>query len=301
MTMRYILLILLLLTFASTAVNAQTSTKRGITINRIEIQEGSLYGTDAPSNEIIQKLGLTNRNYRNLYSYWTFPYSSTSSVSNLNGSVTGKFTSASIDLSITNKGQVLSLSITNKSVYWIGVDVSSLNFNISYFSGDNIIPYSGADFSKTLGTLFNFERGEYDYIILPPNAKTEWDLFRIDGTQNGYDIINSCIKNGSRMDFTIPMYIYDTDPITSELTHLTHKKKHQYAQHTPVPGRMNYKGGYYKENEAFHIHNDNIDVVRPNYSYNIKCVKLKFVCDISVTSEIIPTTKNRFGLELYSK
>lgn len=301
MTMRYILVIVLLLTFMSTGLHAQTSTKRGVTINRIEIQEGSPYGTDAPSKEIIRKLGLTNRNYRNLYSYWTFPYSSTSSISNLNGSVTGKFTSTPIDLSITNKGQVLSLTITNKSIYWIGVDVSSLNFNISYFSGDNIIPYSGADFSKTLGTLFNFERGEYDYVILPPNAKTEWNLFRIDGSQNGYDIIHSCIKNGSRMDFTIPMYIYDVDPITSELRKMKNKKMYQYSQYTPIQARMNYKGGYYKEDETFHIHNDYIEMLRSSYGYNIKSIKLKFICDVATSAQRVTTVKNKFGLEIYSK
>lgn len=299
--MRYILVILLFLTFMSTGVNAQTSTKRGITINRIEIQEGSLYGTDAPSNEIIRKFGLINRNYKNAYSYWTFPCLFTSSISNLNGSVTGKFTSAPFDLSITNKGQVLSLTITNKSIYWIGVDVSSLNFNISYFSGDNIIPYSGADFTKTLGTLFNFERGEYDYVILPPNAKTEWDLFRIDGSQNGYDIIHSCIKNGSRMDFTIPMYIYDADPITSELRKMKNKKMYQYAQYTPIQARMNYKGGYYKEDETFHIHNDYIEMVRSSYGHNIESIKLKFICDVSTSAQRVTTVKNKFGLEIYSK
>ena len=45
------------------------------------------------------------------------------------------------------------------------------------------------------------------------------------------------------MDFTIPMYIYDTDPITSELRKMKNKEMYQYSQYTPIQARMNYKGG----------------------------------------------------------
>lgn len=301
MMMRYILVALLSLAVLSIDIIAQTSTKRSVYINRIEIQDGNPYGMGAPSNEIISKLGLTNRNHKDLYSYWTFPYSSTTIISNPNGSNTGKFTSSPIDVSITNKGQVMSISITNKSGLWMGIDVSGLNFNISYFSGDNLVPYSGADFSKTLGMLFNFERGEYDYVLLPPHAKSEWCLFRVDGLQNGYDIIHSCIKNGSRMDFTIPMYIYNADPATSSLSKMKSKRMYHFTQQTPIQARMNYKGGYYKEGEAIHIHNDYIDLVRPNYGFNVSSIQLKFICDISISSQRVSTVKNKFGLEVYSK
>lgn len=299
MIMRYISTLILLFMLSSIGVNAQTSLKKSLSINRIELQDGNLYGSGAPSSEIISKLGLVNRNFKNFYSYWTFPYPSTTSISNLDGSITSKFTSTPIELTVTNKGQVLSLSLKNKSQYWIGIDVSSLNYNISYFSGDDLIPYSGEDFPKTLGTLFNFERGEYDYVLLPPHAQSEWDLFRIDGVQNGYDIIHNCIKNGSRMDFTIPIYIYKADPVTPELKNMKNKRVYQYAQHTPIKAKINYKGGYYKEGEAFHIHNDYINIVQS--SHDMECAKLKFICNVLTSTQRIPSTKNKFGLEVYSK
>ena len=297
--MRGIFTLILLLQLSYIGVCAQTSLRKSLSIDRIEVQEGNFYGTGAPSHGVINKLGLVNRNFKNYYSYWTFSYPTSSSISNIDGSITGKFTSKPIDLTITNKGQVLSISLKNKSQYWIGIDVSSLNYNISYFSGDDLIPYSGEDFSKALGTLFNFERGEYDYVLLPPHAESEWDLFRIDGVQNGYDIIHNCIKNGSRMDFTIPIYLYQTDPVTSELKNMKNKRMYQYAQYTPIKAKINYKGGYYKEGEAFHIHNDYIDIVRS--SYDMECAKLKFICNVSTSSQRIPSTKNKFGLEVYSK
>ncbi len=299
--MRRIFTLILLSQLSYIGVCAQTSLRKSLSIDRIEVQEENFYGTGTPSNGIINKLGLVNRNFKNYYSYWTFSYPTSISISNIDGSITGKFTSTPIDLTITNKGQVLSISLKNKSQYWIGIDVSSLNYNISYFSGDDLIPYSGEDFPKTLGTLFNFERGEYDYVLLPPHAESEWNLFRIDRAQNGYDIIHNCIKNGSRMDFTIPIYIYETDPVTPELKNMKNKQMYQYAQYTPIKTRINYKGGYYKEGEAFHIHNDYIDIVRPSYDYNMECAKLKFICNVLTSNQRIPSTKNKFGLEVYSK
>ena len=256
---------------------------------------------DAPSNDAITKLGLQKSNFKGFYTYWTFPYASTSTILNSDGSVTGKFISSPIELSLTNKGQVLSFSVVNKSQYWIGIDVSSFNFNISYFAGDEMIPYNEVDFDKTLGTLFNFERGEYDYILLPPRAVAEWDMFRIDGMQKGYDIIHNSIKNGSRIDLSIPIFIYDVDPISTQLNEFKNKKSYQYSQCTPIKTRLNYKGGYYMEGETYHIHNDYINLVRPNYSSNVESIKLKLVGDVMISTQRIPTNKNKYGLEIYSK
>jgi hypothetical protein len=164
-----------------------------------------------------------------------------------------------------------------------------------------MIPYSSADFDKTLGVLFNYERGEYDYIILPPKAKASWSMFKINGIQTGYDIISSCIKNGSRMDFTFPIYIYTNDPLTSEVSKMRKRNPYQYSPQTPTKVRLNYKGIYYKEGEAFHIHNDYIDIVRPNVSYTMESAKLKFVCDISISKSQTPSHKNRFGLDVYGR
>lgn len=301
MMIRQFLVSVLIITMTTLGVFSQTTPKRTVTINRIEIQEGNPYSMGDPTTDVISKLGLTKRNFKNYYTYWGLPNFTTSTISNLDGSVTGKITSSLVEISVTNKGQVFSFSIINRSPYWIGIDVSSINFNISYFAGDEMIPYSGADFDKTLGTLFNFERGEYDYVLLPPRAKAEWEMFRIDGIQKGYDIIHSCIKNGSRMDFTIPVFIYESDPVSSQLSKMKAKKAYQYSQYTPIQARLNYKGGYYKENETFHIHNDYIDLVRPDDGVDFKSIRLKFVCDITTSSQRIPAIKNKYGLEIYSK
>lgn len=103
------------------------------------------------------------------------------------------------------------------------------------------------------------------------------------------------------MDFTIPVYIYNSDPVTSKLSKMEDKKMYQYMQYTPLRTRMNYKGGYYKEDESFHIHNDYMEIVRPSYGYDVECIELKFICDILTTTQRISTVKDKFGLEIYSK
>lgn len=290
-------IIIALLVFANTTL-AQTSS---IKINRIEVQEGSPYGSGTPSSNVISQLGLNQSSYKGYYSYWRLPNASTQTINNADGSVSSVLNSIPLKISLSNKGQEITFEVTNNSNYWIGIDPSSNNYNISYFSGDDMIPYTGADFSKTLGMLFNYERGEYDYIILPPKAKASWSMFRVDGLQNGYDIISSCIKNGSRMDFTFPIYIYSTDPLSSELTKMRKRSPYQYSPQTPTKVRLSYKGPYYKEGEAYHIHNDYIDLVRPNYSYTIEPAKLKFVCDIVISPATTPSKKNSFGLNVYSR
>ncbi len=289
--------IALLLVFTSTAL-AQTSS---IKIDRIEVLEGSPYGNGSPSNNIISQLGLIQSSYKGYYSYWHLPNATTQSINNGDGSVSSILNSTPLKISINNKGQEITFEVTNNSNYWIGIDPSSTNYNISYFSGDDIVPYSGADFDKTLGMLFNYERGEYDYIILPPRSNASWSMFRIDGIQKGYDIISACIKNGSRMDFSFPIYVYSTDPISSELGKMRKRNTYQFSPQTPAKVRLSYKGPYYKEGEAYHVHNDYIDVVRPNYSYIMELAKLKFVCDIAVSRTAIPYKKNDFGLNVYSR
>lgn len=293
---KFFSILLAFLVFTNTALTQTSSIK----INRIEVQDGSPYGSGTPSNNVISQFGLTQKSFRGLYSYWGLPSSSISSISNLDGSTTSLLRSLPLDISVTNKGQEITFEVKNNSQYWIGIDPSSTNYNISYFVGDDMIPYSGSDFDKTLGTLFNYERGEYDLIILPPRAKASWAMFRIDGMQKGYDIISSCIKNGSRMDFEFPIFIYSTDPITSELSSLHNKQAYQYSQYTPTQARLSYRGGYYKEGESFHIHNDYIDKFKPTYSYTMEPARLKFVCDINKSSAVT-TKKNKFGLEVYAK
>lgn len=294
------LLVLILCATLYIVAGAQTATKSTITINRVEVLDGSLYGNGNPSSTVISELGLTQKSFRGIYSYWTFPSALVSSLSNLDGSSTSLLRSLPLDISVTNKGQEITFEVKNNSHYWISIDPSSTNYNISYFVGEDVVPYSGVDFDKTLGTLFNYERGEYDLIILPPRAKASWSMFRIDGMQKGYDIISSCIKNGSRMDCEFPIFIYSTDPITSELSSLRNKQTYQYAQYTPTQARLSYHGAYYKEGEAFHVHNDYIDKFKPTYNYTMEQARLKLVCEINKSSAVT-TKKNKFGLEVYAK
>lgn len=282
-------------------VNTAMAQTASIKINRIEVQEGSPYGAGDPSSTIISELGLNHASYKGFYSYWRLPNSTIQTINNPNGSASSVLTSSPLKISVNNKGQEITFEFTNNSIYWIGIDTSSANYYISYFVGQDMIPYSDADFEKTLGVLFNYERGEYDYIILPPKAKASWSMFRINGIQTGYDIISSCIKNGSRMDFTFPIYIYTNDPLTSEISKMRKSNPYQYSPQTPTKVRLNYKGAYYKEGEAFHIHNDYIYLVRSNDSYTMESAKLKFVCDISISKSPTPSHKNKFGLNIYGR
>lgn len=290
-------IIVALLIFTNTTI-AQTAS---ITINRIEVHDGTLYVNEAPSTNVISQLGLNQSSYKGYYSYWQLPNVTIQNIDNEDGSVSSILNSSPLKISVNNKGQEITFEVTNNSNHWIGIDPSSTNYNISYFSGDDLIPYSGADFDKAIGLLFNYERGEYDYVILPPKAKTSWSMFRIDGIQKGFDIISSCIKNGSRMDFTFPLYIYSTDPISSNLGKMRKRNPYHYSPQTPLKVRLNYNGPYYREGDAYHIHNDYIDGVRPNYSYTMESAKLKFVCDISISRFATPTKKNSFGLYIYSR
>ncbi len=282
------------------SVSAQKSTVRAIKINRIEIKDGGYYTNGEPSSEIIRLLSLNKRKYKGGYDYWQFSNVCISTTTNISGSLTSIFKSTSIDVSVTNNNQELILEFVNNSNWWIGLDLSSVNFFISYFVNDKKIEYPTEDFSKTMGTLFNYERGEYDYVLLPPHAKTISALFRIDGGINGYDIIHDCIKDCSRLDFEVPFVVYETNPFDPIKSRLINKQTFQYTQYTPIRARLNYKGGYYKEGEAIHIHNDYVDLVKTMCSF-VHGGALKFVCDIDIQLKSLPLHKNKFGLYVFDK
>lgn len=275
-------LIALLFALFCISASAQNSTIKAIKINRIEVKDGELYANGEPSSDIIRLLSLNKKNYKGYYDYWQFSNVHISNVANTFGSLTSIFKSTSIDVSITNNNQELILEFANNSNWWIGLDLSSIHIFISYFVNDNKIEYPSEDFSKTMGTLFNYERGEYDYVLLPPHAKTRSALFRIDGRQKGYDIIHDCIKDGSRLDFEIPFIVYETNPFDSVKSQMVDKQTFQYVQHTPIRACLNYKGGYYNEGEAIHVHNDYANLVKPMDSSFAYGGTLKFVCDINI-------------------
>lgn len=285
----------------SLSASPQSATLKAIKLNRIEVTNGILNGSGAPSSNIINLLSLQKRCYKNYYEYWALPYSNISNVLNPSGSLTSVLKSTPIEISVTNNNQELILKFANKSNYWIGLDISSISYNISYFVNGNIVNYPAQDFSKTLGTLFNYERGEYDFVLLPPRAETIATLFRIDGFDKGYDIIHTCIKDGSKMNFEVPFMVYESDPFSSVKSSMTNRQAHQYAQHTPIQSWLNYKGGYYKEGEAIHIHNDYTDLVKPSYSYTVHSGTLKFVCDIDIQSKTLRLYKNKFGLYVFDE
>lgn len=298
-------LIPILLTFScillSVNASAQSATLKAIKLNRIEVTNGILNGSGAPSSDIINLLSLQKRSYKNYYEYWALPYSNVSNVLNPSGSLTSVLNSTPIEISITNNNQELILKFVNKSNYWIGLDISSISYDITYFVNENRVDYPAQDFDKTMGFLFNYERGEYDFVLLPPRAETKAALFRIDGIHKGYDIIHTCIKDGSRMGFEVPFIVYESDPFNSVKSTMTNRQPYQYAQYTPIQARLNYKGGYYKEGDAIHIHNNYTDLVKPSYSYTAHSGTLKFVCDIDIQSKTLSLNKNRFGLYVFDE
>lgn len=294
--MKHLATLFLILFCISTS--AQNATIKAIKINRIEIK-GEDYTNEAPSSDMIRLLSLSKRSYKDYYDYWQFPNTNIFNITNTSGSLTSTLKSISMDISVTNNNQEFILGFVNNTELWIGLNLSSVSFFISYFVNGNKIKYSTEVFSKTMGTLFNYERGEYDYVLLPPHAETRCALFRIDGIQNGYDIIHACIKDGSRMDFEIPFIVYETDPFDSVKSQMINKPDFQYAQYTPIRARLDYKGGYYTEGKAIHVHNDYADLVKPLYASFIYTGTLKFVCDIDIQLKSLPLYKNKFGLYVF--
>lgn len=275
--------------------------KQDICINRVEIEEGV---NKTASNATVSKLGLLPDNFLGHYDYYKLPGSSVSNRQNDDGSATSTLSSRLLDISISNKGQEIVFGLKNNSPFWIAFEPESINYYISLNKNGHTVSYPVEYLDQISGMLFNYDRGAYELVVLPPNSQTEWTMYRINGAfNNGYDIISSIVKNKSIMDLRIPISIFTMDPLTSQLSRMKNKNVYIITEYTPVKSKISYRGGYFKEGNAYHIHNDYINLVRPKYSYdaNRTNVDLKIVCDINIQQTQIPTKKTKTGLNVYAK
>ena len=180
---------------------------------------------------------------------------------------------------------------------WLALDISSISYNISYFRNGIKIDYPSSEFAQTLGTLFSYHRGQYDLVLFPPYAKSEFSYFRVDGVLNGYEIISPCIKDNSRLDFNMPMYVFLSDLFTSNKSYMRKKQAYWYSQETPIKKREPYRGAYFMDGKSRYIHNNSISYLDSYY----ELIRLKFVCDVDVSNEVVSAVKNKYGLKVYSK
>lgn len=269
-----------------------------ITVQHIEIEQSGGYSSNkTPSHESIQLLSLVSRNYRGWYSYWTFPNSSYRTNEMSNGTGMGMYSSSVLDINTHLKGQELTIELKNKSLYWMSIDMSSVFYSIFYYdsSHDYWAPYSGNDHQYSLGTLFNYDRGAYDVVLLPPGASATCSYFRIDGYSHGYDIISSPIKDQSRLDFSLTLKVYLNDPFTQVKDRMRRPDSSRYSQQSPTENFIPYKGAYYMDGESTHLFSGNEDYLLPEYF----SLNLKFICNVKVGYKSVKSHINDNGLEVY--
>ena len=269
-----------------------------ITVQHVEVEETSQYASNhSPDAESIRMLSLVSKSYRGWYSYWTFPNSSyhTSPIST--GSDIGMYSSSVLDIKTYSKGQELDMEIKNNSGYWVSLDISSIMYSIFYYDSvhDYWAQYPIDDFKYSLGTLFNYDRGAYDVVVLPPGATATSSFFRIDGYSNGYDIISNCIKDHSRLDFHLTLKLYQSNPFTQEASRMKKPSSSGYAQQAPKQHFLPFKGPFFKDGDAIHLYSGNEDYLSREYkTYDLKCV-----CGVKISYKSVSTHENEFGLEVY--
>ena len=201
-----------------------------------------------------------------------------------------------ISLEMDNKGQLLELTVSNYSDDWIGIDASSISYFIYFYRNGEIRQYSGNDFKESMGTLFSFDRNVYDLIVLPPASSVKVSFYRIDGaTRGNWDIISDVIMNNSRMDFSLPLYIFTSDPFTPLVPKLIAERKFHYFTNTPTKVKREYKGAYWTQKSAIFISNTYFD----HFKEYAQAYTLKGRCNVNVTSSKIRYSKNEFGLNVY--
>jgi len=269
-----------------------------ITVQHVEIEQSGGYSSSkTPSHESIQLLSLVSRNYRGWYSYWTFANSSYHTNEMSNGTGIGMYSSSVLDINTHLKGQELTMELKNKSQYWMSIDMSSIFYSIFYYDSahDYWAPYSGNDHQYSLGTLFNYDRGAYDVVLLPPGALATCSYFRIDGYSNGYDIISSPIKDQSRLDFSLALKVYLSDPFSQVKDRMHRPNSSRYSQQSPTENFIPYKGAYFMDDESIHLLRGNEDYLMPEYF----SLNLKFICNVKVSYKSIKSHINDNGLEVY--
>lgn len=306
----------LLFVFPSSYALSQTATIKAIKIDNVKL-ERDRYDDDY-LDYVVSSFSLEERKYDDGDAYWVFSESHVSDLTNISGSIKSCFTSGLLDISITNNNQELILDLKNNSNFWIGFGVGDFLYNIRYYKNGLLVDYppikEGMYVSYATCSLFEYKRGLYDYILLPPGAQKECRLFKILGELYGYDIIHASIKNGSIMFFTIPIILFLSPPYHN--TYESDKFYGKYRYHngfctkslTPVELLVKCDGWYLRENEEKIIHTckDYIEVFKfdkhhffvseEEYKFN-----LKFKCYIELKSDSIPVYKNKYGLYVYDK
>lgn len=292
------LFIILFIIFSVSYISFAQKRVASITVQHIEIEQAGFYSSNtSPDYESIQLLSLVSKKYRGWYSYWTFPNSSYHTNDMSNGTGMGMYSSSVLDINTHLKGQEISIELKNKSLYWMSIDMSSILYSIFYYDSthDYWAPYSGGDLQYSLGTLFNYNRGAYDVILLPPGSSTTCSFFRIDGYSKGYDIISSPIKSPSRLDFSLTLKLYLSDPFSQVKDRMKSPQSLGYSQQSPQQHFLPYKGAFFKDGETIHLYSGNEDYLLPEY----KSLHLKCICDVRIAYKTIKSHVNENGLEVY--
>lgn len=301
MVTTFIIIIMGIILFSENSHAQNTSTLKSITIDRIEVNKEfssthDIFGS-APSSNMVYTLGLEVSTYKGIYDYWKMKNGHIGYEQTLaDKSKMSTYSSDLCSVSISLKGQELVLAFKNNSRYWLSFDISDLHYNISYFDSNNNMIDTPSNLQQyTMGTLFSYHRGEYGNVFLSPGASVTCPFFRIDGFRNGYDIIHSSIRDGSRLDMAVKMNVYSSDPVTSNIRFMTEARPHAYSQQSPVQHLINYKGVTFKDGDAIYVSDDNIRHV-DNPSLR---VGFRIIGKIGTNRGSVVTHKNSSGLQVY--
>ena len=232
------------------------------------------------------------------YTWWSWKNEAIKNETLLDGSHKTTSNNPYITVSFNLHPQWLYLGMRNNTTYYLAIDLGSLCASVS--PPEPNLKNENYDSSGTYVPCRNNLGRSYCTILLPPFTEATIPFYsclwwRYKQKQENY-FFDDNFKNKSRVDFTIEMGIFRSDPLLRNKHVMQEKYPHKFSEETPHEVWHEYRGPYFKEGDAFYIHQD-YETLFDNADLRIE---ERITCKLHKSSHKLKVKENEYGFLCYA-
>ena len=228
--------------------------------------------------------------------YWGWDGETITNETLSNGSTVTTSRNRYIQTSLNLHPEYLYVTFSNLTSYYIGVDLSTAMISISYPEDHPDWGTKRYEVSESMLILNNTLGTPYHYIVIPPYKSLTSGHFIAGYDFKGAEFISPNIHNNSRLDLSIQLGIFRSNPLILHKSLLENIDIpwQSYSYPTPTKVQFPYKGGYFEDtNGGYYIYEECIEQLG---SPDLR-IEEQIICRIKKSSNILPIVNNQLGFK----